>query len=82
MTKEQIIQVCQKYEQILIDNEKTKEFSDKNGELSHIKWMVTEIPKYIKEDRMEKVHRWLGFVQGVLWCNEIMSIREMKNDNR
>ena len=48
MTKDQIIQVCQKYEQILIDNEKTKEFSDKNRELSHIKWMVTEIPKYIK----------------------------------
>lgn len=84
MTKEQILQVCADYIQYL-DGYEMKKNSNAIGSydrICHCKWMLNEIPHYIEINKIEKVMRWLGFIQGVLWSNDIFSIDDMKNDNR
>jgi hypothetical protein len=48
----------------------------------HLLYMLWQIPHFIKEGRKEKANRWLGFVQGALWANDIYTIEEMKDHNR
>lgn len=84
MTKQQIKEVCQKYNDFLTNFgilESVRE-NDKPESLRHIKWMVNEIPKMLDEDKFEKANRWLGFVQGVFWSRQLFSIEELKDDNR
>lgn len=47
-------------------------------ELEHV---IEMIPKMRSMDG-EKLHRWLGFVQGVLYCQRVYTIEEMKEHNR
>jgi hypothetical protein len=56
----------------------------------HILWMLEEIPKFMdwqnnpKNENGEfvlnpdKAHRWLGFVQGWMWSNNICSINWLR----
>ena len=81
MTNEQIIEVCDKYCSLLHDIEPVRE-NDKPNSMRHIKWMCIEIPNMIGLNKIEKANRWLGFVQGVLWSNEIYDIHQLKSDNR
>ena len=84
MTQQQIIDVCEKYNNFLINfgiAEAIRE-NDKPESLRHIKWMVEEIPKLLDVGKIEKANRWLGFVQGVFWVKKLLSIDELKNDNR
>ena len=49
-----------------------------------LKWGQAMIPKmrgYLKVDR-EKTFRWLGFLQGILYCNGVYTVEEMANHNR
>lgn len=49
--------------------------------LPHVVWMLGEMRFLVKEQNAEawdKVGRWLGFVQGVLWVRGIYSIDEMR----
>jgi hypothetical protein len=52
-------------------------------QMSHVRWMITQM---IDEDTTEwserKINRWLGFIQGVLWCNKIRGILEMRDESR
>lgn len=55
------------------------------GELrEHARWMCDEIIVLSSEydSHVEKIMRWLGFVQGVLWSTGFYSIEQMKDDNR
>lgn len=84
MTNDQILNICEKYDNILIElgvDQALRE-TDVPGSLKHIRWMLTEIPKQISLGKSEKANRWLGFIQGVLWIKDIASIRELKDDNR
>lgn len=36
----------------------------------------------ILSNEIEKVHRWLGFIQGILWTQGIFTINEMREQNR
>jgi hypothetical protein len=59
--------------------------SDAGVQRSHIEHALTIIPKmkgFIEEGKTEKMFRWLGFLQGVLYCNDIYTIDEMANHNR
>lgn len=51
---------------------------------NHAWWMILEIRKMLAqpEPNMEKVFRWMGFLQGILWCQNEFSIEEMKDHNR
>lgn len=45
--------------------------------LAHARVMLSDIDQFILDDRIEKAMRWIGFVQGVLWVNQIFTIDEM-----
>ena len=48
----------------------------------HLYRMIFEMRTFIREGRMEKVFRWLGFMQGALWVIGVFSIDEMRDHNR
>ena len=54
----------------------------RNGFLGHCRAMLDVTELLIKDNRMEKAFRWLGFVQGVFWVLGLYTIEEMKNHNR
>jgi hypothetical protein len=48
--------------------------------LDHALWMAEEALTFPPE-KIEKKMRWLGFVQGALWCHGGESIQELKEQN-
>lgn len=83
MTKEQIIQACTKYDNILIEaGAVPARETDVPGSLNHLRWMCQEIINFVNEEKLEKAFRWLGFIQGALWSECICDIEQLKNDNR
>lgn len=82
MTKEQILQVVDDYNSLL--HPMAAPIDEQNGgtQLQHARWMCQQIPTFLKENKMEKVNRWLGFVQGILWTNGLFSITQMREHNR
>jgi hypothetical protein len=80
MTKEKVIDVLDLYIKTL----KAREFkANRCGlPLDHVLWMCFETATFVHQDRMDKAFRWLGFIQGVLWCTDVFSIDEMKSHNR
>jgi hypothetical protein len=50
--------------------------------LAHCHRMLDEMVEFTKADRMEKVFRWLGFVQGCFFSGGIYTIAEEKDHNR
>lgn len=53
-----------------------------SANLDHVATMLPKMRTLVEEGRREKVMRWLGFVQGVLWCFNIYTIEEMKAHNK
>jgi hypothetical protein len=47
-------------------------------QLQHCGWMLDQMVGLIRNNEIEKAHRWLGFVQGTLWVLRIYSIDELK----
>lgn len=88
MTLEHVLQVVQKYEELLSDEGyepgrwEERAVPSSSEALSHVLWMLGEMRKHIEAQETEKVMRWLGFVQGVLWTTDVYSIDEMRDDNR
>ena len=90
MRKEKILEVAEKYRLLLQDHGITSatrcpnvQFSNFDSiTLSHCYWMIQRINYFLGKDKIEKANRWLGFVQGCLWCTKIRTIQEMRNDNR
>lgn len=93
MTEQRILTVLDKYENAVlsvIDDcgpvriDHTLETHDKQQTLAHVYWMLLEMRGMLQDtdcDR-EKIMRWLGFAQGVLWTLEVLTIERMKEDNR
>jgi len=91
MTSEQTKALFQKYQERL-----AWEFPPKRGdtavlggslpthtsELQHAAWMCVEGQKLVDEGKLEKANRWLGFVQGVLWMGNQLTIDQMRDDSR
>src|SRR3989338_7446710 len=50
--------------------------------LGHCHGMLDEMEKFVAEGRMDKVFRWLGFVQGCLWSAGYYDLQSLKNHNR
>ncbi len=92
MTPSKIAQVLTDYDNSL--NKYAKENStegpnrwgdlagDDSERISHAHWMVREAITFIAAGRIEKAHRWLGFIQGVLWSCGHFTIDQMKEHNR
>lgn len=57
-------------------------YSSRHQMLTHCHWMLDEMEKFVAEGRMEKVFRWLGFIQGCLWSTGYYTLDELKNHSR
>lgn len=51
-------------------------------ELFHCRYMISEMRQMIADRRTEKVMRWYGFLQGVLWVQGIFTLDELKDHSR
>lgn len=81
MTNEKVNKVVTTYEKKLSELLKTDRWEG-NTQLTHAQGMCAQILDLIKDDEREKAMRWLGFLQGVLYCNGIFTIDEMREHNR
>lgn len=43
--------------------------------------MVPACEEYLRDDRREKLMRWLGFMQGAWWVAGVFSVDELKKHN-
>lgn len=50
--------------------------------LAHCYGMLGQMEEFVKEFRMGKAFRWLGFIQGCLWALGCHTLEELKNHNR
>lgn len=89
MTPEKVIKVIESYRQLFMERKIGKiDYPDDkitNGEmcsLEHCHSMLDKMIDFVHEERMNKVFRWLGFIQGVLWVNRIFTLSDLKNHNR
>jgi hypothetical protein len=96
MTKSQLEQVLKRYLDVIMEEANVTperlpdhHFDDRGNEIpwivaaKHIAWMCNRALLMTQnEDDIEKVMRWLGFIQGYLWCQGMKSINEMRDDNR
>ncbi|HVI42704.1 MAG TPA: hypothetical protein VM577_18890 [Anaerovoracaceae bacterium] len=57
-----------------------EEYADHFGRHAHLLWMIEEILNGNVDG--EKAHRWIGFIQGVLWDDCYFTIEQMKDHNR
>lgn len=64
-----------------------KTLPTKGQALAHAIWMLDEMEGWlldqmnINQKVWDKVQRWLGFVQGVLWTYGVATIDEMRQQN-
>lgn len=49
--------------------------------LEHLLYMTMKITDWVRQGRLDKAQRWLGFVQGVLWAEGLASIDQCKRMN-
>lgn len=59
--------------------------TSKESALAHCLWMIGEAEKFLQsgdEESVLKAHRWLGFIQGVLWAFQVFPVDDLKADNR
>lgn len=82
MSDEKILLVLKKYEDKLDAVFSKGDKWSKNPQLVHAKNMIPKMRGFMEEGRREKNFRWLGFLQGVLYCHGIYTIEEMANHNR
>ncbi len=59
---------------ISVDNQMTK--------LAHVWWAIEQCRLFVRDGRMEKAFRWLGFIQGALWWAGLYSIDELVEHNK
>jgi hypothetical protein len=45
--------------------------------LNHICWMCAEAQRF-DENKLDKINRWLGFIQGTLWTSGLFTIDDMR----
>jgi len=90
MTADRIKQVVGAYQQELAAQGVTAERCETSGvlpsqtvALRHVQWMLGEIQAMLENGTdLEKIGRWLGFVQGTLWLAGRKTIDQMRDDNR
>lgn len=82
MTSEQMRDVLELYRAKLFQMAAPRSEREGGNRLQHICWMCHMAEHYLEEGEIEKANRWLGFIQGVLWCEGFFSIDEMRDHNR
>jgi hypothetical protein len=88
MKIDEIKRLCEEYDKLLQkDGFEIEKQQDENGSLTHCRWMIKEILSIEDPCKIERMNRWLGFVQGILWTNGYcdlkikQEIKEEKNQD-
>jgi len=89
MTKDKVREVIEIYRQKLKElgvgksSYPHEDFLDSPDHgLEHCHAMLDKMEEFIEQNRMDKVFRWLGFLQGFLWSQKIYTLTELTNHNR
>ncbi len=86
MTVEHILSVLSMYNQMILDDGHSLKCdnaaANERSRLSHCRWMCQQASGFTAPEDFGKLNRWLGFVQGVLWCYGFCTIAEMRSHNR
>ena len=90
MTNEKILENLDLYERkinifLLVMNNSLAHrlyFSAESVQLGHLLEMIPQMRVFLNEGRREKVMRWLGFIQGALWSQNLFTLEDLKNHNR
>lgn len=89
MTKDKVLQVIQTYRKHFeslnipkVDFPHNKLVGTKEDLLAHCHSMLNKMEQFIVEERMDKVFRWLGFIQGCLWSTNQFTLEELRNHGR
>ena len=45
---------------------------------AHFKFMCDEAQSFVDQGRVEKAMRWLGFLQGALWMDDVFTLDDLK----
>ncbi len=56
-------------------------FSEFGQAMNHLLFCCEEGPRMVKDGRMEKAFRWLGFVQGGIWAAGLAPLETLKKMN-
>lgn len=81
MTIQRVAMVLEKYERKFKELLAREAWED-NEQVIHAAGMIPKMRKFFTNGEEDKGFRWLGFLQGILWCNGIYSIEEMRDHNR
>ncbi|MBP9701899.1 MAG: hypothetical protein KBD47_02880 [Candidatus Pacebacteria bacterium] len=89
MTKEKLREIVAHYRKRfeeqgveLAPHPHNKILTNRDRAIAHLADMLPKMEQMIKEDKIGKVMRWLGFVQGTLWALGLDTIEELKEINR
>lgn len=79
-----IAQLRERFEQMgipkkLFEPELTRPKRDQM--LMHCHAMLDTMEKHLDHGKLEKVNRWLGFIQGCLWQLGMMSLSSIRSEN-
>ena len=88
MTEAQVREAVKKYREKLSHIYQAKRFNPDSKpiysweQLDHVLWMLDLTEHFLDNMKTEKVFRWLGFIQGVLWSEGMYTINEIKEHNQ
>lgn len=74
MTDEKIREWLDRYEQKLSELD--------HQQVYHLRTMIPRMRVFLEEQRREKLMRWIGFIQGALWSEEVFTLDELKEHNK
>lgn len=82
MTEKQMHRVIELYQEELKSRSIFPTRQPDGTPLAHAAWMLEEMKIHLRDGKWEKANRWLGFVQGILWCRGVYTIPQMADHNR
>ncbi len=86
MTPEKILEVVGRYKQlwptVYPHSYRDRPMPSRFEQIQHLNYMLLSIELFVREGRIEKAFRWLGFAQGILWTLGSFSIEELGEHNK
>jgi len=89
MTPEKVLEVIEKYRRYfvsqgigVIDYPHDQLLDTEVHGLEHCHGMLDKMVEFVGQERMDKVFRWFGFIQGVLFASRVHSLDDLKDHNR
>lgn len=84
MNNNQIKSILSYYERTIQINKRLSRWNNysKFIQYDHLLEMIPKMITLLDEGKIDKVNRWLGFIQGVLWMLNDFKLEDLKDHNR